>query len=151
MATTGQELRNPVTGQTLVFRRTSADTGGAALEVESLWEAGSVEPPRHYHPGQQERFRVLEGSLTADIAGEPRVLNEGDELVIPPNTHHSMWNAGPGRARASWVTEPALRTEEFFEAAWGLAAAMSSDDSGPPAMDGAELLREYSDVFRLAP
>ena len=30
-------MKNPATGQTLVFRRTTADTDGELLEVESSW------------------------------------------------------------------------------------------------------------------
>jgi len=146
MATAGDELRNPVTGQTLVFRRTAADTGGELLEVESVWEPGGAGPLAHFHPSQEERFTVLEGTITVEIDGERRELAEGDELVVPPRTPHSMWNAGSGRARAAWVTAPALRTEEFFAAAWGLAAAAHEGEQ----VDGAALLQEYSDVFRLA-
>src|SRR3954467_13575474 len=113
MATAGHELRNPHTGQTLIFRRTAADTGGELLEVESTWEQQGPQPPAHFHPSQEERFEVLEGALEAEIDGERRTLSQGDELVLPAGTVHSMWNAGPGPARASWVTRPALRTEQF--------------------------------------
>jgi quercetin dioxygenase-like cupin family protein len=145
MASTGQELRNPVTAQTLVFRRTSADTGGELLEMESIWEQPGPEPPAHFHPSQEERFELLEGTLQVEIGGERRTLSRGDRLVVPPSTVHAMWNEGPERARASWVTTPALRTEQFFERAWGLAAGTVD------ARLGETLLDDFSDEFRLAP
>jgi quercetin dioxygenase-like cupin family protein len=145
VASTGQELRNNVTGQTLVFRRTSADTGGELLELESIWEQQGPQPPAHFHPSQEEHFRVLEGTLQVEIDGARRALSEGDELVVPPGTVHAMWNDGPGRVKAAWVTRPAMRTEQFFERAWGL--ANGTVDEGL----GATLLDDFSDEFRLAP
>jgi hypothetical protein len=47
MASSGGVLENPLTGQSLTFRRTTAQTGGELLEVESSWETGGLEPPEH--------------------------------------------------------------------------------------------------------
>jgi hypothetical protein len=69
---------------------------------------------------------------------------------VPPGTRHAMWNPGPGVARASWQTMPALRTEEFFETAWGLAADGKTNDQGMPGiLQSAVLLNEFRDEFRL--
>ena len=67
MAKAGDVLENPFTGQTLTFRRTTADTAGALLEVESRWAHAGQEPPVHHHPSQDERFEVLEGELRAQV------------------------------------------------------------------------------------
>ena len=144
MASTGDELRNPHTGQTLIFRRTTADTGGEELEVESVWTQAGPQPPAHFHPSQEEHFKLLEGTLQVEIGGERRELSEGDELVVPAGTVHAMWNEGQGQTRAAWVTRPALRTEQFFERAWGLAAGTVDESLG------ATLLDDFSDEFRLA-
>jgi quercetin dioxygenase-like cupin family protein len=145
MATPGDELRNPHTGQTLIFKRTTGDTGGELLEVESVWEQPGPRPPAHFHPSQEEHFEILEGALQVNVDGEQRTLSRGDELVVPAGTVHAMWNEGPGPARAAWVTRPALRTEQFFERAWGLAAGTVDERLG------ATLLDDFSDEFRLAP
>jgi quercetin dioxygenase-like cupin family protein len=151
MAEPGDELKNPITGQDLVFRRTTAQTGGELLEVEAAWAPDSAEPVEHFHPRQEERFRVLEGTLTVRLEGDVRELRAGDELVVPAGARHAMWNSGAGRARASWETRPALRTEAFFEAVWGLASAGKVDAKGAPGpLQGAVLMREYRDEFRLA-
>ncbi len=145
MATAGQELRNPHTGQTLIFKRTAGDTGGELLEVESVWEQQGPQPPSHFHPSQEEHFEVLEGTLQVEIDGARRTLSEGDRIVVPAGAAHAMWNEGPGTTRAAWVTQPALRTEQFFERAWGLAAGTVDESLG------ATLLDDFSDEFRLAP
>jgi quercetin dioxygenase-like cupin family protein len=143
-------LKNPVTGQTLVFRRTTAETDGELLEVESSWRPDSVEPVDHYHPRQEERFEVLAASLGVRIDGEQRVLRTGDTLVVPARTAHAMWNAGDDEARAVWQTRPALKTEAFFETAWGLARDGRVNDRGMPGLlQAAVLMNEYADEFRL--
>jgi glyoxylate utilization-related uncharacterized protein len=114
--------------------------------METIYEAKSAEPVEHFHPSQVERFEVLEGVVRVRIAGAERDLKQGEILVIEPGTPHAMWNAGSDRARMNWQTRPALRTELFFEAVWGLAR---EDNLGPE--QGAALMREYADVFRLAP
>lgn len=86
-----------------------------ALELESTWASSQKKPPRHYHPRQDERFKVLAGRLTVELESEPpRVLQAGDTLDVPRGTVHRMWNTGPDTARASWRVTPRLRTEEMF-------------------------------------
>ena len=142
-------LDNPFTGQSLTFRRTAADTGGDLLEVESTWASGGQAPPEHYHPRQEEHFEVLEGELQVRIGDAERTLPAGETIDVPPGTPHAMWNAGPASARALWQTRPALRTEGFFELAWGLAQAAHAGREGPSGDEVAGMLREYSDEFRL--
>jgi quercetin dioxygenase-like cupin family protein len=150
MASTGDVLENPFTGQNLTFRRTTADTGGELLEVESSWAGAGQEPPEHYHPHQEERFEVLEGELRARIDGTEHTVRPGETLAVPAGTPHSMWNPGPGHARAVWQTRPALKTEAFFELVWGLArAAKTNAEGGPTADEAATMMREYEDEFRL--
>jgi quercetin dioxygenase-like cupin family protein len=97
--------------QTLRVVASSAE----ALELEAEWIPGGSPPIAHRHPGQDERFAVLEGELTVRLEGaEPRTLTAGDALEIPRGTVHAMWNAGDGPARATWRVSPALRTEEMF-------------------------------------
>jgi len=149
MAKAGEVLDNPFTGQSLTFRRTAADTGGDLLEVESTWASGGQAPPEHHHPRQEEHFEVLEGELQVRIGDAERTVRTGETIDVPPGTPHAMWNAGPASARALWQTRPALRTEGFFELAWGLAQAAHAGREGPSGDEVAGMLREYSDEFRL--
>ena len=151
MAKSGEVLENPATGQRIVFKQTSGDTGGALLEVESVYTKPSPsKPPTHYHPTQEEVFEVLEGELRAAVDDEDRTLAEGDTLVIPPRTRHTMWAENAG-TRVNWQTRPALRTEVFFEALYGLAREGKTDERGTPnLLQAAVIAHAYSDEFRLA-
>lgn len=59
MARQGDALENPVTGERLVFRRTTADSGGALLSFAYFLPAGGSVPLAHVHPRQEERFEIV--------------------------------------------------------------------------------------------
>jgi quercetin dioxygenase-like cupin family protein len=151
MARKDEVLDNPVTGQRIIFRRTSEDTNGALLEVESVYTKPTPSrPPVHYHPGQEERFEVLSGELRVLIDGEARTLGEGETLLVPPGTTHSMWAEAEG-VRVNWQTRPALETEAFFETISGLSRDAKTGGKGTPnLLQAAVIARAYSEEFRLA-
>ena len=77
------------------------------LEVEAVYAPAGKEPPKHYHPSQDEHFEVLEGSIRVRAGDEERTLGVGDEIDIARGTVHKMWNPASGDARVLWQTRPA--------------------------------------------
>jgi len=131
----------------VILRRSDPDL----LEVEGVWEPGGKPPPKHLHPAQDEKFRVITGTLTARVGGVERELRQGDVLEIPAGAVHRMWNAGDVEARASWQTLPRGRTEEWFRAVHALHGDVEESGGGAPSpLAFAALLDEFDDVFRVA-
>jgi quercetin dioxygenase-like cupin family protein len=130
MAREGQELagRN---GFRVKFLRITEEV----LEMEASYSGEGDLPPSHFHPQQDERFRVLDGAVRAVVGSEPRRYAAGESFDIPAGTAHQM--AGDGPARVLWEVRPALRTAEFFERVY-------SDDPGE------DLLETFAEEFRLA-
>ena len=151
MARKGEILDNPVTGQRIILRKTSGDTNGALLEVESVYTKPTPSrPPIHYHPGQEERFEVLSGELQVLIRDERKTLGEGEILLMPPGTPHSMWAEAVG-VRVNWQTRPALKTQDFFETISGLSRDAKTGEKGTPnLLQAAVIAQAYADEFRLA-
>jgi mannose-6-phosphate isomerase-like protein (cupin superfamily) len=147
----GDVIDNPAARMKLRLVRTAAETDGDLLEMEATYEPGSVEPPEHFHPKQDERFEILAGTMEVRIGDERKLLEAGEEVFIPAVTPHAMWNGGNETARVAWETRPALRTEEFFRAVAKVAeAAMSGEPLSDDALSGEALLQEFQDEFRLA-
>jgi quercetin dioxygenase-like cupin family protein len=122
-----------------------------AIEVEGTWGPGGSPPPKHFHPSQNERFEVLEGTLTARVDGDQRELRPGDVLEIPRGAVHQMWNAADVPARASWRTSPGGRTGQWFADIDALRRSGRVGGNGMPGpLAFATYLTEYRDVFRLA-
>lgn len=149
MAYKGKILINPITGQNLKFLQTAKDTDGQLLEMESTFKAGSQQPIEHYHPYQNEDFKVLEGELLVKLGNELRTIKAGDTLHIPANQPHAMWNASNANAVVNWQVRPAMDTEYMFETTWGLAADGKVNKKGMPnILQVALTLRKFSGIFR---
>ena len=101
-----------------------------ALEVEAEYGPNGSPPPKHLHPAQDERFRVLEGALRVRVDGVERELGSGEEIEIPRGAVHQMWNPGSAPARVILETRPAGRTEQWFQELGGLQASGRSAATG---------------------
>jgi quercetin dioxygenase-like cupin family protein len=134
MATAGQTIDNPVTGERLTFVKTAADTGGERLLIDvSMRRSGRI-AAAHVHPRQEERFTVLEGTVRIVIAGCARTAGAGEQIVVPPGTPHDWWNDGAGVARVRVELCPALATERMFETVFGLARDGKVNRRGMPKL-----------------
>jgi quercetin dioxygenase-like cupin family protein len=133
--------------ESMTIRESTAE----ALEVEATYAPGGSPPPKHFHPSQDERFRVLEGRLQVRVEGEERPLSVGEEIEIPRGAVHQMWNQGDAPARVLWRTTPGGRTEQWFRAVDALHRSGRVAPNGMPGpLAFAVLLSEYRDVIRLA-
>ena len=109
-------IHNPVSGERMVIRTTSAQTDGRLLVFDLSLPPGGHVPARHAHPGQEERFTVIEGSMRFRFAGKTCAVNPGESVVVPKGQPHWFGNPGPEPSLARVEVRPALRTQEFFEA-----------------------------------
>ena len=151
MATRGKVINNTKTRQSIKFIHTGKDTQGQLLEMESVYLANSRKPAPHYHPIQEEDFRVLRGELTVAMNDRVMVLKEGDTLHIPPGTSHAMWNNSNLVTVINWQVRPALDTEYLLETITGLAQDGKTNERGMPGiLQVAVTANRFSDVFRLS-
>lgn len=136
-------------GSRLTIHKTSQETNGELLEMEATYPPHSPQPPLHYHPHQEEHFRVLRGTFRTHVGGIEKTYEAGDTFVVPPNTPHWMHNISDGEGSLLWQIRPALKTQAFFETMWGLEADGQTNAAGiPPFLHLAVILREYANEFR---
>ena len=129
MAHAGQEIEGR-NGVRLRLVKIDAEV----LEMEATYPGDGSLPPEHFHPRQDERFEVLEGTLRAIISGSEHHYEPGETFDVPAGTPHQMAAETPARFR--WEVRPALRTAEFFERLYG---------AEPP---GPDFLTEFSEEIR---
>ena len=132
MITTGQALTNPVTGETLVFRTTSADTNGERVVVETFVEPNGAVAAAHMHPAQEELFEVLGGELEFRIGTQTIVAKPGDRVLVPAETAHRFRNIGDETAHFVCEVSPALGFEQLIETMFSLAADGKVNSKGMP-------------------
>ncbi len=132
MITTGQSLTNPVTGETLVFRKTSADTNGESGVVEAFVEPDGAVAAAHVHPTQEERFEILSGEVEFRIRKETIVAKAGDRVLVHAGTAHRFRNVGEGTAHFVCEVRPALGFERLIETMFTLADDGKVNRKGMP-------------------
>lgn len=152
MATAGDTLEHPVTGERIVFRKTARDTDGELLQAEFFMKGGGFVAAEHVHVQQEERFEVLSGTARFRMRGQERDVGAGETIVIPAGTPHVWWNPSEEEAHLIVELRPALRTETFFETFFGLAkdGKVNPKTGLPNLFQLALLAREYEDEVYLA-
>jgi hypothetical protein len=63
MIQAGDVIENPVTGERLVFHKTSRETNGEAVVLETFVKPDGFVAAAHVHPHQEERFQILRGTV----------------------------------------------------------------------------------------
>ena len=128
----GDTLENPVTGETLIFHRTSRDTNGESVLVETIVRPDGFVAAAHVHPYQTERFEVLEGLLRLRIGEQELLAAPGDVATVAPGTPHRFSNAGDRDVRFLCEVRPALQFESLIETMFTLAATGKTNRKGLP-------------------
>src|SRR6186997_1525529 len=132
MIRAGDTIENPVTGERLVFRKTSHETGGQAVVIETFVQPNGFVAAAHVHPTQEERFEVLRGSVGFKIGRKKIVAGPGRRITVPAGTPHKFWNAGDEEAHFVCEVRPALQFESLIETMFGLAADGRTNRKGMP-------------------
>ena len=114
-------LVHPVTGERIVFRKRSRDTGGELMEMTLYLAPKGFIAAAHVHPNQEEHFEVAGAPVMFRVAGKERLYQPGEVAVVPPGTPHVWWNPSDAEAATLVQFRPALDTETFFETFFGLA------------------------------
>lgn len=151
MASAGDVIRNPATGETLTFVVTSADSGGKLLQVDVTAEPHKQGPPLHVHRNFVERYDIKEGRVAIALHGDIRILEPGDHLEIPRSAAHTFKVEGDAPVRMVVDFVPAGTYEGFLETMYGLAEAGKTDEQGRPnLLHMAVIGRKHLDDFALA-
>ncbi len=146
MARQGDALANPVTGERIVFRRTTADSGGTVPSFAYFLPAGGSVPLAHVHPRQEERFEVVSGRARIRVGWRLPRASAGESVLVPRGAVHRLWNDGEDELHVFVEFRPALRTEEGFEQLFGLARDGKLSRRGfPHPLQIAVMAKEYRD------
>ena len=150
MINAGDTIENPVTGERIVFHKTSASSNGEYCEIEVFVKPGGVVAAAHVHPYQTERFEILGGTIGMKVGRKKIVARYGDLVTVEPGTAHKFWNAGDDELHFVCVVKPALQFEQLLETMFALAADGKTNRKGMPnPLRLAVIARATFDTVRL--
>jgi mannose-6-phosphate isomerase-like protein (cupin superfamily) len=132
MIRTGDVIHNSITGETIRFVETAADTDGERVVIDVLVEPNGFVASAHLHPYQTEVFEVTDGELTFKLGKEIVVATAGESVTVGPKTAHQFWNASETAARFRCTVTPALQFEQLLETMFGLANDGKTNAKGLP-------------------
>jgi len=147
--TDNRTVYNEITGQHVRFQLTAEDTGGEILVLEDHWTRRGHVVPRHIHPGMEERWTVIQGTVAYTVGGEEIIAGAGDSVIAPPGTPHSARDVGNVEVIVRVVMRPACRWEEFVRQLFALAGEPLDDDIAARSI--LELFSEFAPEIELAP
>jgi mannose-6-phosphate isomerase-like protein (cupin superfamily) len=102
----------PAAGVTLFADVT--DTGGHLTSHRSIITPGAAGAPPHRHQQASELFFVLSGSLRVLLGDDIITLDQGDVLVVPPNTPHAFEAAGDENTEVFFVLTHAKPRFDYY-------------------------------------
>ena len=150
MIRTGDTIENPVTGERLVFEKTAAETDGECVRFECIVKPSGFVAAAHVHPFQEERFQVVEGTVTFRIDGQELPAGPGDCVLVAAGRKHQFWNADETDARFACEVRPALQFEQLIETMFSLAQAGKTNRKGMPnPLRLAVIAQAHFDTVRL--
>jgi quercetin dioxygenase-like cupin family protein len=107
-----EPISDPVTRTRLSF-----DPEGENMIVTLWMEPGGGLPP-HYHPQQEERWSVVEGTVRLRLGNDERVIGPEDgEIPVQPGTVHGFESVSDQEAKLRCLVVPALHIQNFLEEA----------------------------------
>jgi quercetin dioxygenase-like cupin family protein len=148
MVKAGTKILN-AEGYGLIFRKTAQDTNGELLEMDAFYRPRGTKPPLHFHPSQEEYFQVLSGIFQVQLADQSQVYKAGESFQVPIGVPHAMYNISDEKGHLVWQTRPALNSEGFFEAVWGMEQQESSQNGIRRLLRLAAIFQTYRREVRL--
>lgn len=108
----------------------AGELGSRNLSVTWLEIPAGTEQTLRSHEEGEQVYVVVRGAGTMSVAGDTQPVGEGDLILVPPATDHSIANDGGGELACVSVQSPPVSVAELYG---GQMAEVSGyeDDEGP--------------------
>jgi mannose-6-phosphate isomerase-like protein (cupin superfamily) len=131
VATAGQSIENPITGERIVFIQTVQESDRECVVLDHFLKPHTSTFPEHVQLNQEERFEIISGIAAYSLNGVKRQAHAGAVVVVPPGTRHrNPWNESDSDLHFRHITCPDLGSERFFETIFSLARDGKTNSKG---------------------
>ena len=102
--------------------------GSRNMSVTWIDVPSGIDQELHSHEESEQIYVVVRGSGTMTVAGDTQRIEEGDLILVPPATDHSIANEGSGDLCCVSVQSPPVTVSEVFAPSVPAGAAADFED-----------------------
>lgn len=92
----------------------AGELGARNLSVTWLVLPGGAEQQLRSHQEAEQAYVVVRGSGTMSVAGDTQAVSEGDLILVPPATEHSIRNDSSDDFACLSIQSPPVAAEELY-------------------------------------
>lgn len=92
----------------------AGELGARNLSVTWLAVPGGVEQRLRSHEQAEQAYVVVRGSGSMSVAGDTQTVTEGDLVLVPPATEHSVRNDGDDELACVSIQSPPVAADELY-------------------------------------
>jgi mannose-6-phosphate isomerase-like protein (cupin superfamily) len=92
----------------------AGELGSRNMSVTWIDVPPGIDQELHSHEESEQVYVVVSGGGTMTVAGDTQEVVEGDLVMVPPATDHSIANAGSADLCCVSVQSPAVTVAEVF-------------------------------------
>jgi len=92
----------------------AGELGARHLSVTWLVLPTGAEQQLRSHEEAEQAYVVVRGSGTMSVAGDTQAVAEGDLILVPPATEHSIRNDGGEEFAVLSIQSPPVAAEELY-------------------------------------
>jgi mannose-6-phosphate isomerase-like protein (cupin superfamily) len=107
----------------------AGELGSRNLSVTWLSVPAGVEQRLHSQEDGEQAYVVVRGAGTMSVAGDTQQVEEGDLILVPPATDHSVSNHGDGELACVSIQSPPVAAAELYSDQLAEVAGYDDDDN----------------------
>jgi mannose-6-phosphate isomerase-like protein (cupin superfamily) len=106
----------------------AGELGARNLSVTRLSVPAGAEQKLHSHEESEQVYVVVSGSGSMSVAGDTQQVGEGDLILVPPATDHSVSNDGDVELACLSIQSPPVAAAELYSDQLAEVAGYDDDD-----------------------
>jgi mannose-6-phosphate isomerase-like protein (cupin superfamily) len=106
----------------------AGELGSRNLSVTWVTVPGGAKQTLHSSAEAEQAYVVVRGRGTMSVAGDTQEVGEGDLILVPPATQHSIGNEGEAELACVSIQSPPVAAAELYSDQLAEVAGYDDDD-----------------------
>jgi mannose-6-phosphate isomerase-like protein (cupin superfamily) len=106
----------------------AGELGSRNLSVSWVTIPGGAQQTLHSSGEAEQAYVVVRGRGTMSVAGDTQEVGEGDLILVPPATEHSIGNEGEVELACVSIQSPSVAAAELYSDQLAEVAGYDEDD-----------------------